>query len=134
MTISEKILWHSAIYNDKWVQNVPSVNTNRSTWVELRRNASSKARDWLREVAGLADKQGLRGILEALEESADTLRNYRGSMCGAEVCCRLQIQIQVLTTTVQELTADDAEDHLTDIAEATSCPEIMEFARGQVVR
>lgn len=134
MTISETILWHAAAYNSQWIENIPSCSATRSTWVELRRNASSKARDYLREVGDLADKQGLRAVLDGLEDSADTLRNYRGSLCGTEACCRLAIQIQVLTATIQEVVPDDALDHLKDIAEATSCPEIMEYARGILVR
>lgn len=137
-TLGEAVLWHAAVFNDAWVADIPSTS-DKTLWTDLRRNAATKARNYLGGVADLSKKQGMQSITDALEESADTLRNYRGSLCGTEVCVRLAIQIQVLTKVIQdadEELADEStsESILQEISEKTNCPEILRSAKGELVR
>ncbi|OGY30758.1 MAG: hypothetical protein A3C02_03190 [Candidatus Andersenbacteria bacterium RIFCSPHIGHO2_02_FULL_45_11] len=131
-TLEQTVLWHVLLFNEEWAQNVTS--DNKPLWSDLRRNAAAKARDYLRAIGASADEKGSIILLNALKECADTLTNYRGSMCGAEICLRLSIQIWVLTKAVQEIEREDAANTLRHIAAMHNCPEITRFANGETVR
>jgi hypothetical protein len=130
--MEEIVLWHATTFNDSWIQDVHSGNTR--LWIELRHNAAEKARTALRKIAAQSEQEGIAPIISALKESADTLRNYRGSWCGAEICLRLAIQIWVLVKAVQDIEGEDASNTLRHIAAMYTCPEITRFAGGEIVR
>lgn len=131
-TLEQTVLWHMLAFSEEWVKDVRS--ENRSTFIDLRRNALAKAQGYLREVADRSDVDGILVITSGLEKSAEYLTNYRGSMCGVEISLRLSIQIWVLTKAIQDIKGRDAPIMLATISEMHSCPEITRYANGDTIR